>query len=432
MTPAARLSAAIEILDAWQVRPDPIEGVLKSWGHAHRFAGSKDRTAIGDRVYAVLRAKSLLTARMGEETGRALVLASLAVLDGLSLKDIDVLLAQGGPHAPPPLSADEKTHLSAVPADLPPWVAGSYPEWLHGDLVRRFGDRLKLEAEAWLSRAPLDLRVNTLKTTRKEAQAQLSAHGFDARPTPLSPLGLRLSGGASLTASAPYRDGLVEIQDEGSQLSVLAAGVRPGMTVMEIGAGAGGKSLALAAEMKNRGRLIAADIDAARLERLRPRAARAGAAIIETRLIPGGGVLDDFAGVCDLVFIDAPCSGSGTWRREPDNKWRLTPAILDARIAAQRRLLKDAARLVRPGGRLVYVTCSLLPQENEDRIAEFLVENREFVPDRDGQGLTEAARLPTTAGLMQLSPGRTETDGFFVAVLTRVPGAEGLTGPRQE
>ena len=432
MTPAARLAASIEILDAWLARPEPVDGLLRNWGHAHRFAGSKDRAAIGDRVYAVLRAKSLLAARTGEESGRALVLASLAGLDGLSVPEIDTLLTSGGPHAPPPLSEAERGHLAKAPTDLPPWIAGSYPQWLHDDLKRMFGAALAREAQAWLDRAPLDLRVNTLKVTREEAQAELSAHGFDAQSTPISPIGLRLSGGAALAASAPYRDGLVEIQDEGSQLSVLVAGARPGMTVFEIGAGAGGKSLALAAAMKNQGRLIAADIDAPRLERLGPRAARAGASIIETRVVKDGTSLDDVAGACDLVFIDAPCSGSGTWRREPENKWRLTPAILAERIATQRALLTDAARCVRPGGRLVYVTCSLLPQENEDRVSEFLVENRQFVPEENGMGLAAAAHLPMTAGRMQLSPGQTQTDGFFVAVLTRASDAEGLTGRRQE
>lgn len=419
MKPAARLSAAIEILDDWAAGGVPIDAILTRWGRSHRFAGAKDRAAIADQVYAALKRRTRLIARMGAETGRAMVLAGLADEQAMTATVIDELLRTGGPHAPQPLTPEERAALDAPLPDLEPWITGSYPKWLHGELDQAFGADLPGEAQSWLERAPLDLRVNTLKAMRDDVARALEAQGLFPQSTPFSPVGLRLPAGTSITSSALYRDGQIEIQDEGSQLAVLAAEARPGMTVCELGAGAGGKSLALAAAMENRGIIIAADIAPARLERIAARAARAGVSIVEERVTGEGEALDDLADTCDLVLIDAPCSGSGTWRRDPENKWRLTPDMLAQRIDVQRRLLAMGSRLVRPGGSLVYVTCSVLPSENERQIDTFLKADRRFSSVARCPEMLAHQALPWRDGILSLAPGRAGTDGFFIARLAR-------------
>ena len=314
---------------------------------------------------------------------------------------------------------------------MPEAAALEIPEWLAGSLRRQWGDGLQAEMAALNRPADLDLRVNTLKGGRAAAIQSLAADGVEARPTPLSPIGLRVRGRVRLEGAAAFRDGLVEVQDEGSQLVALLTGARPGMTVFDVCAGAGGKTLALAAAMENRGTLIAADTDMGRLKRMKPRLRRAGVSGVEAQVLDETLSPDQKPwpeadlGAADRVLVDAPCSGTGAWRRDPDARWRLTPAELERDLARQRRILAQAAPLVAPGGRLVYATCSVLPAENEDQVEHFLKNHPQFevLPITrvwaETLGGTAPCPCPECAIYFSLSPAANETDGFFAAVLVR-------------
>ncbi len=427
MRPAARLAAAIEVLEAWQISNASLDHTLTAWGRAHRFAGSKDRAAISDRVYAVLRRRAECAWVTGADTPRGWVLGSLMLDDDLDAAAIEALFASA-PHAPAPLSDDERAALGRK-AQSPPWIAGNYPEWLHDELARGLGPALPAEMAAMASRAPLDLRVNSLKATPEGAVAALTAEGIAAETFPLAPGALRLLPRTPVAKSQAYAAGLVEVQDSGAQIAAKIACARPGEMVIDLAAGAGGKALAFAADMDNRGRILACDADAARLARLAPRADRAGAEGIESHVVAADmdvardPVLAPLQGQADLVVLDVPCSGSGTWRRHPDQKWRLTPEDLHRLKDVQAHLLDQGARLVRPGGRLVYVTCSLLRCENEDAVAAFSVRAPEFrrVLARDSLATAGLAAISCSDGAMAvcLSPRSAGTDGFFIAVLAK-------------
>ncbi|PTQ10153.1 RNA methyltransferase [Sphingomonas oleivorans] len=392
MTPAARVQAAIELLD--QVVAASREGgaaadtLIARYFKTRRYAGSKDRRAVRDLIYGAIR-------RAGERpaSGRAALL-------GLAKDRPELIdLFDGSAHGPTPVLPDE-----------PVAEAGVAPAWL----VERLSAALDgAEQAALLDRAPLDLRVNRLKATRAMVRERLP----EARLGTLSEDALRLPEGFPIETSALWAEGLVEIQDEGSQLIAAACHAAPGMTAIDLCAGAGGKTLALAAEMGGEGRLIACDVDRARLARLGPRAERAGAGGIETRLLDPGreaGALADLEGKADVVLVDAPCSGTGTWRRNPEARWRLTPARLDRLKAMQRQVLAIAAPLVRPGGRLVYAVCSLLDEEGRDQIDAFLA----AYPEWRAEAELVAAGRARGAGRL-LTPVRDGTDGFFVASLKR-------------
>jgi 16S rRNA (cytosine967-C5)-methyltransferase len=347
-------------------------------------------------------------------------------------------LADGGRFAPPPLSAAERARLDA--ADLegaPPWVAGDYPQWLDPHLERVFGAERAAEGAALASRAPLDLRVNTLKSDRDRVMAALGE--LDPHPTRWSPFGVRIALAAdarspAIHAEPAYIKGWIEVQDEGSQLAAMLAGARPGEQVLDLCSGAGGKTLALAAMMENRGQLYATDADKRRLAPIHARLERAGARNVQVRT-PGsarsgaGGLanrLADLEARCDLVLVDAPCTGIGVWRRHPDAKWRVRPGALAARCKEQASLLDQAAPLVKPGGRIAYVTCSVLAEENADQVRDFLARHAGFSlvpPAAVSEGLGERAWMfrraaaISEAGLL-MTPLRTDTDGFFVAVVT--------------
>ncbi len=334
MTPAARIAAAIEVLADIEARRRPAADALKDWGLSHRFAGSGDRSAIGGLVYDTLRRRSSSAwlARGGE--ARALLLGALRLARGWTVERIAEHLT-GEKYAPAPLTPAEVEALSrdpaAVLAEAPPWVAGDYPEWLDAALAASFGEGRVAEARALADRAPVDLRVNTLKATREAALAELTALG--ARPTPHSPIGLRIAVGEdarppAVQAEPAFQRGLVEIQDEGSQLAGLLANARPGARVVDLCAGGGGKTLEAAATMENTGTLYATDSDKRRLAPIWERLNRAGVSNVEVRLQRERGEepLADLAGRADLVIVDAPCTGSGTWRRNPDAKWRMRPS----------------------------------------------------------------------------------------------------------
>ncbi|WP_238182304.1 RsmB/NOP family class I SAM-dependent RNA methyltransferase [Methylobacterium trifolii] len=431
MTPAARCSAAIEVLADIAERRRPAADALKDWGLAHRFAGSGDRGAIASLVYDALRRRASSAWIMGAETPRAVLLGSLRLQQGLAAPSIAALFT-GERFAPEPLNEAERERIAnGTLADAPSEIAGDVPEWVLPSLARTLGDALLPELKALARRAPLDIRINALKRTREEALPTLAY--LKAEQTPHAPAGLRIPIGAdgrgpALHVEPEFLEGWYEIQDEGSQLASLLAGAMEGETVVDLCAGGGGKTLALAALTGNRARLIATDGDPRRLAPIHERLRRSGAqAEIRT---PRGGraradVLTDLDGQVDRVLVDAPCTGSGTWRRNPDAKWRLRPGSLAARIAEQEAVLDRAGLLVRPGGRIVYVTCSLLPEENDGAVSGFVERNgggfsvvpAQAVLAEHAPGLAEAVRL-TRHGL-QMSPALTGTDGFYVATLER-------------
>ena len=322
MTPAARFSAAIEVFADIEAQRRPAADALKNWGLAHRFAGSSDRAAIAGFVYDTLRRKSSSAWLMGEATPRAALIGMLRRERGLDVEAI-AALCDGRRFAPAPLTRAERTALASdALAGAPPFVLGDYPEWLDPHFARVFGEERAAEGAALASRAPLDLRVNTLKIERDSVGAKL-AH-LEASPTRWSPTGLRIRLAAdakspAIHAEPAFLKGLVEVQDEGSQLAALFAGAKPGDQVVDLAAGAGGKTLALAAAMDNHGQIFATDIDKRQLAPIHDRLARAGVRNVQVRTPRGrADTLADLDGRIDLALIDAPCTGTGAWRRNPD------------------------------------------------------------------------------------------------------------------
>ena len=429
MRPGAHIKAAVEVLEEVLGRHRPIAQVLADWGKAHRFAGSGDRATIGNLAYDALRRKRSLAAQMGSDTARALALAAAPHALGLSI-DAVMASADGSAHALEPLSDAERTGLGGgLPADAPASVRGDFPDWLEASFARAFGADAGEEGAGLARRAPVDLRVNTLKADRDKVLKALAR--FAPEPTPLSPIGVRLPAPEgpgrqpNVEAEAGHGRGWYEVQDEGSQIAALMAGAGPRQQVLDICAGAGGKTLAFAAIMRNTGQVYAYDEDAVRLRPIFERLKRAG--VRNAQVLPPG----DAAGLAalgarfDLVFIDAPCTGSGAWRRRPDAKWRLKPANLLQRQEQQRVVLATAAALVKPGGRLVYVTCSVLPEENGDQVAWLLANHSGFaaLPWRDswmeGVGSVTPASADGSEQTLLLTPARHGSDGFFIAVLRR-------------
>jgi len=432
MTPSARLSAAIEVFAEIEARRRPAADALKDWGLSHRFAGSGDRAAIAGLVYDALRRKSSAAWLMGEATPRATLLGMLRRERGLDAQAI-AALCNGSRHAPSSLTEKETGALaSGALTGAPPYVEGDYPEWLDSHLQRAFGDERAAEGAALASRAPLDLRVNALATERDEALAKLEH--LNPTPTRWSPLGMRIRLAAEAKSPAIHAEpiflkGQIEIQDEGSQLAALLADAKAGEQVVDLCAGAGGKTLALAAAMDNRGQIYATDLDKRRLAPIHARLERAGARNVQVRTPTGRGadVLADLTGRADLVMIDAPCTGTGAWRRNPDAKWRIRPGALAERIKEQQAVLERAATLAKAGGRIAYATCSVLAEENNDQVGAFLTRHPDFSvekPPEVAKVLGERAYLFARAALISdegllMTPRRTDTDGFFVSVLRR-------------
>jgi 16S rRNA (cytosine967-C5)-methyltransferase len=431
MTPAARLSAAIELLDAIDVQRVPAAKALKEWGTAHRFAGSGDRAAISGLVWDVLRRRASSAWIMGEDTPRAHLLGMLHLERKLDTEVI-AALCDGGRFAPAPITEAERSALTSNSLrSAPAHVAGDYPEWLDPYLAEVFAEDRVAEATAMASRAPLDLRVNTLKAKPEKVLAS-TAH-LGAMPTRWSPIGLRIELGADarnpgIHAEEAFIKGMIEVQDEGSQLAALLSAAKPGERVIDLCAGAGGKTLALAAMMAGKGRLIATDHDKRQLAPIHERLSRAGVHNCDVRTPKGeGDALADIRASADLVLIDAPCTGTGTWRRNPDAKWRMRPGALEVRLKDQAEVLDHAAQLVKPGGRIAYVTCSVLTSENGGQIRAFLARQPDFEVVPPSQTMTvlwdkaedfSAATLQSPEGLL-MTPRRTGTDGFFVSVLRR-------------
>jgi 16S rRNA (cytosine967-C5)-methyltransferase len=423
MRQGARLAAAIEVLTDVEARHRPAADALRDWGISHRFAGSKDRSEIGDLVFGALRWRASSAFRMGDDSPRAWVLGA----ERFGFETPTETIAswfESDPHAPEALTSQELKALDqSALSGAAPWVAGDYPEWLDDELAGVFGEARAEEGAALASPAPLDIRVNTLKSDRDRV---LRAIGESPKlKTNIVPIegmdaGARIawSRGTNFpfASEQAFLKGWFEVQDAGSQMAAAFADAKPGLQVADICAGGGGKTLALAAAMENKGQLFAFDVDGRRLAAVNERVARAGVRNVQIRA-PSKvrDVLEDLHARMDIVFVDAPCSGSGTWRRAPDSKWRLKPAALDARLKEQQEALAMAVPLVKPGGRIIYVTCSVLNAENDGAIETFLAAHPQFTASapKDDRGLKRKHGL-------QMSPRLTGTDGFYVSILTQV------------
>jgi 16S rRNA (cytosine967-C5)-methyltransferase len=425
MTPAARLAAAMEILADHERRRRPISEALREWGQQNRFSGSKDRANIAGLVHDVLRVKAMSGWIMQATTPRALVIGMLHVYRRLDLPALETLFS-GERFAPSPLTQRERQALEhADPEKAPPAIQANCPDWVWPLFESALGEGALNTVQALTARAPLDIRVNTQKISREALQ--ISLMHWSPMLTPRSPFGLRFphfedGRGPALQSEPDFLKGHFEIQDEGSQIAALLSQVRPGETVIDLCAGAGGKTLALAVLMQNYGRLIASDADSRRLAPLHERVRRAGLEepFVQIRTPrPGQDVLEDMAGKADCVLVDAPCTGTGTWRRHPDAKWRLRPGSLSTRIREQALVLDQAARLVRPGGRIIYITCSLLSAENDDAIEACLSRHSHLERTTLTYSLLpDLPQRPTRHGIL-LTPDRTGTDGFYISNMVR-------------
>jgi 16S rRNA (cytosine967-C5)-methyltransferase len=434
LTPGAQIAAAIDILAEIETGGRPADDAAADYFRHRRYIGAKDRARVAGHVYAVLRHRASLDwwiARNGKgavAAARSRVLAALVLAEGWRPETV-MACCDGDHFRPAELSAAETLLIDSLATrtrhhpQMTRAVANDLPDWLEPYLERVFGTGLEREMAALNAPAAIDLRVNLLKTDRERTRRALAAEGVRAEPTPWSPVGLRLAARAPLSGLAAFKEGLFDVQDEGSQIAALLAGARPGMRVVDFCAGAGGKTLALAAGMANRGKLVACDVSTRRLERAGRRLRRAGVGNVERRVMASerDKWVKRHAGGFDRVFVDVPCLGTGTWRRNPDAKWRSRPEDLGELVERQQQILRSASRLVRPGGRLVYATCSLLREEDEAQAETFLAAAPDFalVPAARAWDETIGGSSPGGEDYLFLTPARHGTDGFFVAVFER-------------
>ena len=421
-----RIAAASEVLADMAARKRPVADALKDWGLSHRFAGSGDRAAIGNLVYDALRKKLSLSWRIGDDAPLPLVAAVL--LDGWNETPASLTAKLEGDRFAPQLPSLEVLEAFSA-ADLskaPDHVQADVPEWTVPHLKAMFGADFIAECQAQTGRPPVDMRVNRLLATRDKVLADLP-RDIGVVASKLVEDGLRIPAGVSdyrqpnIQAEPAFQKGWFEIQDEGSQLVAILSGAAQGETVLDYCAGGGGKTLALASLMSNKGQIFATDSDKVRLAPIFDRLKRAETRNVQVKSAKSD--LSDLEGAMDMVLIDAPCTGAGTWRRRPDAKWRLSPAQLETRMKEQASILKSANAYVKPGGRIVYITCSLFREENEAQVEAFLAENNRYaalsgVELASGSGQDESLFLAGKTGLT-LTPRRTGTDGFFVSVLKR-------------
>jgi 16S rRNA (cytosine967-C5)-methyltransferase len=424
MHPGALLDLATELVRAVLRFDQPADAVISAFFRRHKALGVRERHTLAETVYAVVRQRLLL--QHLAQGGSGALERRLAMLGWQGASSF--LRGALGPHEQKWLADVSKIDRAALPAKL----RHNLPDWLAGQLREALGDEFEALAEALNQPAPLDLRVNTHKTKREPAQAALAEAGITAVPTPYSPWGLRVEGKPALNRAAPFTDGWVEVQDEGSQLLAVLTDAKRGEMVVDFCAGAGGKTLALGAAMRNTGRLYALDISGHRLDALKPRLARSGLSNVHPVQIAHE--RDDrikrLAGKIDRVLVDAPCSGLGTLRRNPDLKWRQSPKAVLELQAKQRAILAAAASMLKPGGRLVYATCSLLAAENEEVVRGFEADQAQEFEALPVLELLEAAQVQQASSLvsgpegepgrwLRLWPHRHHTDGFFAAVWQR-------------
>lgn len=451
MQPSAHISATIEcfdhLLSSWHMgKALPADIVLDRYFRARRYMGSKDRGQVAELFYWTLRNLAPLDWWCRHSGGgyhavlpfppslhdnrycaRLLILTALIFHRHTNPAQLATLFT-GGQYCPPILTDGEWQYVhrlqdeSLIHDSMPQWVRQGHPEWLGPLLEAAFKERASKELQALNTEAPVDLRTNTLKTTREELLQQLGAAGFKAEPTPISPIGIRLHKRGAIFATPMFKEGQFEMQDEGSQIAALMVDAKPGQRVIDFCAGSGGKTLAIAAQMHNKGRILAFDTSAKRLGELSPRLKRAGVDNVEHHVIASESdqYLKRHKQTADRVIVDAPCSGVGTWRRNPDLKWRTTEKDIQELLGKQQAILASAARLVKPGGRLIYVTCSLLPQENENQVENFLSMHPNFrVVCAKKIWNKEEVAASAKPSYLWLSPAEDGTDGFFTAVLER-------------
>lgn len=422
-----RLAAAIEVLEDISRRHRPVADALKDWGLSHRFAGGGDRAAIGNIVYDALRHKRSAGWLLGDDTPRAVGFGALLLEWNQTAQSLNQAL-NGDKFAPPLLSEEELKALTERRlADAPPAVRADIPDWCAPLLEATFGETWVDEGAALATRPPLDLRVNTLQADRAKVLAELTDTG--AKPAQIAPYGIRIppidgdGRHPNVQAEPAFQKGWFEVQDEGSQIVAALAGAEAGMQVLDFCAGAGGKTLALSAAMGNKGQVFAHDSEKARLAPIFDRMRRSENRNVQIVTKPSE--LTPLTGHMDIVLVDAPCTGSGTWRRRPDAKWRLTQRQLDARKGEQSAILDAAKAYVKPGGLLVYITCSVFDEENGEQVSAFRERNSGFVPV-DHRALWDgrfpdhaaAARVGET-GDISLSPALSGTDGFYFCALRR-------------
>jgi 16S rRNA (cytosine967-C5)-methyltransferase len=434
MMPGARLQAVIDLLNAIHEGTAPADRAVAAFFRARRYVGAKDRRSVMDLCYAVLRSQARLDwwiarskASLGQRE-RARLIAHLVIVEGWGADKIAGSF-DGGRYRPDRLEEGERRLAKALAGekldhgDQPVSVRFEFPAWIERRIRARFGPELETEMAATLRPAATDLRANTLKATRAEALAALRAEGVDAALTDLSPVGLRVLARPALAGLNVFRNGLVEVQDEGSQLVALLVDAKPGNRVVDFCAGAGGKTLAIAAGMANKGRIIACDVLEGRVERASVRLSRAGVHNVERRGFTSerDQWVKRHLGEFDRVLVDAPCTGTGTWRRNPDARWRLRAQDVAELVALQRRILESAQRLVKISGRLIYATCSFLTEENDEQVAWFLGVHPKFrvVPIANVWRETVGGECPSQGDYLELTPARHGTDGFFAAVLER-------------
>jgi 16S rRNA (cytosine967-C5)-methyltransferase len=425
MTPAGQLAAAIDLLAAIEADGRPADAIANHFFRTRRFIGAGDRREVSTLVWGVLRARRHLgwwLEHFGAPETPRLLLAVQAIFSGMTVHKISMAFAAGR-YGPPPLTPEESIILEKFAGhtlehpNMPEAVKYEIPDWILPRLKALYGPALDAEMAALNQTAPLDLRINALKTTREEAMVALAREGLQAQPTQFSPWGLRLANRQSITQGKAFQDGLVEIQDEGSQLIALLVDAQPGMRVVDYCAGAGGKTLAIAMTMDNKGHIVACDTSAPRLEGAIKRLRRAGVHNAERHLLgePGDKWTKRQAGKFDRVLVDAPCTGTGTWRRNPDARTRLTETDLKELVAKQAMILDQAQKLTKPGGKLVYATCSLLNDENEAQVEAFLARYPMF------KQVDVEAPEALRGKYLRLSPRAHGTDGFFAAVMARDP-----------
>jgi len=421
-----RISAAIEILTDMEENHRPASIALKNWGLSHRFAGSGDRGVIGNLVYDSLRNKASLAFVMGEETPRALVLATIVRLWGEDVKTLNESF-ENDDFAPTKID-EKEIELLQSSSEISDEAKANFPLWLKDTLAQSFGENLVSEGEAMAKRPSLDLRINALKSKLERVKKDFKK--FDIQSVDLLPNSLRIEAGESfdrvpnVTASEAYKKGWFEVQDLGSQIVAALIGAKPGEQILDYCAGAGGKTLSIAAQMQNKGQIFAHDSDKHRLAPIYDRLKRNGVRNVQT-IAPEEEKLEKLHNKMDRVVVDAPCTGTGTWRRRPDTKWRLNEDQLNDRVKQQAEILREAAKFVRVGGQLTYITCSILPQENSEQIAAFIKDNPSFsvLPAHSiwqkRFGSASSARPYFDDNGLTLTPASCGTDGFYISILQR-------------
>jgi len=420
-----RIAAAIEVLDDMERRKRPAADALKDWGLSHRFAGAGDRGAIGNIVYDALRRKRSAGWLLKDDSPRGQAFGAILLEWGMTPADVSAALDDDR-FAPPPLTDAELAAASAGLADAPAEIRADLPDWCVPKFRAAFGEAWADEGAALAARPPLDMRVNTLLADRGKVIGEIAG---GPQATDIAPFGLRIGpiqfGGRhpNVQVEPAFQKGWFEVQDEGSQIVAALAGAKPGMQVLDYCAGGGGKTLAMAADMDNKGQVFAYDSEKARLAPIFDRLKRAECRNVQVVANVSG--LTPLEGQMDLVLVDAPCTGAGTWRRRPDAKWRLGERQLGVRLREQATILDAAARYVKPGGRLVYITCSVFPEENQDQVDAFIAHNASFrFADHAALWLDRIGRHPERARIgangIVLTPATTGTDGFFFAALDRV------------